>query len=375
MLFEIGLFLILNTLLSTVQCFIYRHRLVLPKDHWLRFSLHNWVLILAFHYFLFLFIGSICILRLPLEHPPNAQGLEKLLEDYPEYSFLGTDVNAWIAYMNQPIFPPILNFSSVLGLEILIPVVATELLLFSTSFVIHSIYLLESPLIHMSAKTKQLHKRLVYSLFVQIMIPFFSVAGPLVLQTMEESLQINVAQWPGCKIVHGKPRHSQSQGSVEQANADIEDILSVHQRETKTTEWARFLPLIQYRKNIRFHSGIGRSHMLQCLDETQKMLQRLLRKKFCQTTTKSSKKSAYEQEEKTLQEDNSTRYAGLRPVSFMDSIESGVEKFPEFANQRNNEAFQLGIVRPMLGAQKDEEQAEINCTKDASRQLTKFCTN
>ncbi|CAJ0951041.1 unnamed protein product, partial [Mesorhabditis belari] len=48
---------------------------------------------------------------------------------------------------------------------------------------------------------------------------------------------------------------ARSQGSVEQANVDIEDILSVHQRETKTTEWARFLPLIQYRKNIRFHSG------------------------------------------------------------------------------------------------------------------------
>ena len=29
----------------------------------------------------------------------------------------------------------------------------------------------------------------------------------------------------GSKIVHGKPRHNQSQGSVERANRDIEDIL------------------------------------------------------------------------------------------------------------------------------------------------------
>ncbi|CAJ0916408.1 unnamed protein product, partial [Mesorhabditis belari] len=128
------------------------------------------------------------------------------------------------------------------------------------------------------------------------------------------------------------------------ANADIEDILSVHQRETKTTEWARFLPLIQYRKNIRYHSG--RSKVLSDDDEIQQT-------------------SAYE-EEKTLQEDNSTRYADLRPVSFMDSIESGVEKFPEFANQRNNDAdFQLGIVGQMLGVQKDEEQAEIDCLHDS----------
>ncbi|CAJ0933860.1 unnamed protein product, partial [Mesorhabditis belari] len=74
-------------------------------------------------------------------------------------------------------------------------------------------------------------------------------------------LEEAVAQWAGCKILHGKPRHSQSQGSVERANADIEDILSVHQRETKTTEWARFLPLIQYRKNIRFHSVVLRNFL------------------------------------------------------------------------------------------------------------------
>jgi hypothetical protein len=31
--------------------------------------------------------------------------------------------------------------------------------------------------------------------------------------------------WPQLKIVHGKPRHSQSQGSVERANRDVKDIL------------------------------------------------------------------------------------------------------------------------------------------------------
>ncbi|XP_068204787.1 KRAB-A domain-containing protein 2-like [Palaemon carinicauda] len=31
--------------------------------------------------------------------------------------------------------------------------------------------------------------------------------------------------WPELSIVHGKPRHPQSQGSVERANGDIKDIL------------------------------------------------------------------------------------------------------------------------------------------------------
>ena len=31
--------------------------------------------------------------------------------------------------------------------------------------------------------------------------------------------------WPTLKLVHGKPRHPQSQGSVERANGDIKDML------------------------------------------------------------------------------------------------------------------------------------------------------
>lgn len=36
-----------------------------------------------------------------------------------------------------------------------------------------------------------------------------------------------VQRWPECHIVHGKPRHSQSQGSVERANQDIEVMFSL----------------------------------------------------------------------------------------------------------------------------------------------------
>jgi transposase InsO family protein len=36
----------------------------------------------------------------------------------------------------------------------------------------------------------------------------------------------NLAEmWPGMKLVHGKPRHSQSQGSVERSNKDVQDML------------------------------------------------------------------------------------------------------------------------------------------------------
>jgi hypothetical protein len=41
-----------------------------------------------------------------------------------------------------------------------------------------------------------------------------------VVKVIEELVKI----WKDCKIAHGLPRHPQSQGSVEKANADIETM-------------------------------------------------------------------------------------------------------------------------------------------------------
>ncbi|XP_022180171.1 SCAN domain-containing protein 3-like [Myzus persicae] len=65
--------------------------------------------------------------------------------------------------------------------------------------------------------------------------------------------------WGDVKIVHGKPRHSQSQGSIERANRDVEDMLATWMAETNSTDWPSGLKFIQFRKNRAFHSGIGRS--------------------------------------------------------------------------------------------------------------------
>ena len=65
--------------------------------------------------------------------------------------------------------------------------------------------------------------------------------------------------WPGCKLVHGKPRHSQSQGSVERTNQDVESILACRLKENDTSHWAEGLRFVQFQKNTRHHRGIGRS--------------------------------------------------------------------------------------------------------------------
>ncbi|XP_008186966.1 KRAB-A domain-containing protein 2-like [Acyrthosiphon pisum] len=60
--------------------------------------------------------------------------------------------------------------------------------------------------------------------------------------------------WSDVKIVHGKPRHSQNQGSVERANRDIEAILAAWMTDNNSKDWPTTLKFIQFQKN-----GVNRS--------------------------------------------------------------------------------------------------------------------
>ena len=64
------------------------------------------------------------------------------------------------------------------------------------------------------------------------------------------------AMWDGLKIVHGKSRHSQYQGSVERANRDIEDMLMTRLQSNSATHWGDGLRFIQVMKNSTYHGSI-----------------------------------------------------------------------------------------------------------------------
>jgi len=91
----------------------------------------------------------------------------------------------------------------------------------------------------------------------------FAIFGaPTILQSdngrefKNSTLEALVDEWNGKNFVHGKPRHSQSQGSVERCNQDVENIMFCLMRDLQTTEWATLLDRVQYIKNTRYHSGI-----------------------------------------------------------------------------------------------------------------------
>ncbi|XP_055943339.1 KRAB-A domain-containing protein 2-like [Argiope bruennichi] len=61
------------------------------------------------------------------------------------------------------------------------------------------------------------------------------------------------------KIVHGKPRHSQTQGSVERANQDIQNMLNAWMNDNNTNKWSEDLSFVQFAKNTTYHEGIRQS--------------------------------------------------------------------------------------------------------------------
>jgi len=65
--------------------------------------------------------------------------------------------------------------------------------------------------------------------------------------------------WPGMKLVHGKPRHSQSQGSVERSNQDVRDMLVAWMSDNNTKTWSERLRFIQSKKTQALHSDIETS--------------------------------------------------------------------------------------------------------------------
>ncbi|XP_068229435.1 KRAB-A domain-containing protein 2-like [Palaemon carinicauda] len=93
---------------------------------------------------------------------------------------------------------------------------------------------------------------------------FLLLGAPVILQSdngSEFTAQIITelrSLWPELSIVHGKPRHPQSQTSVERANGDTKDMLVAWMADNNSTDWATGIKFVQFSKNPAYHAGIKR---------------------------------------------------------------------------------------------------------------------
>jgi len=94
---------------------------------------------------------------------------------------------------------------------------------------------------------------------------FLLIGAPVLLQSDNGSeftaavITELATLWPDLKIIHGKPRHPQSQGSVERANGDIKDMLVAWMSDNNSTDWTWGIKFVQFAKNSSHHAGINRS--------------------------------------------------------------------------------------------------------------------
>ena len=59
--------------------------------------------------------------------------------------------------------------------------------------------------------------------------------------------------WPGKSVlINGSPRHSQSQGLVEQGNKTIQTMTSAREKQENTMRWSEWLPEIQCKITVFF---------------------------------------------------------------------------------------------------------------------------
>jgi hypothetical protein len=97
-----------------------------------------------------------------------------------------------------------------------------------------------------------------------VLLDIFTIFGaPLILQSdngrefANNTINELCSMWPELKMVHGKPRHSQSQGSVERANQDVENMLCSWLEDNNSRKWSEGLRFVQLMKNRAHHSGIN----------------------------------------------------------------------------------------------------------------------
>ena len=97
----------------------------------------------------------------------------------------------------------------------------------------------------------------------EALLKIFSIQGaPVFLQSDNGREFVNSifeefkVMWPGLKIIHGRPRHSQSQGSVERLNQTAERMLQKWCADTGKG-WVAACIHVQWGYNTGHHSGVG----------------------------------------------------------------------------------------------------------------------
>lgn len=112
---------------------------------------------------------------------------------------------------------------------------------------------------------RPLKRKKAVEVAVELFKIFIDFGAPCILQSDNgrefpaEVVNELTSMWPDNHIVHGRPRHPQSQGSVERCNQDVENMVRAWLDDNKSTDWVTGCRFVQWQKNFAKHRIIGRS--------------------------------------------------------------------------------------------------------------------
>ena len=174
------------------------------------------------------------------------------------------------------------------------------------------------------------------------------------------------------KIVHGRPRHPQSQGSVERANADVKEILATWLSENNSTQWSEGLRLIQFQKNRSYHRVIGLSSSSVPIDllpdiQTEEDLQAIFEANYVSTDNTDTDTAISETEHST---DTETETDAT--MSEMDNItDTNTDTDGQVTAHNSTDNNEPTIIE----LETETMVFELSCVNEAGIAMTPSCRN
>ena len=96
------------------------------------------------------------------------------------------------------------------------------------------------------------------------LIEVFSILGPPAILQSDNGREFTNSViselkmlWPTVLIINGRPRHPQSQGSIERTHEDLKPMINSWCTENKTKDWPTALKFVTLAKNCRPHKTLG----------------------------------------------------------------------------------------------------------------------
>ena len=78
----------------------------------------------------------------------------------------------------------------------------------------------------------------------------------LPVQFMSAVIKDIKSLWPESVVVHGRARHSESQGGIERLNRDVNKMLGYWCSTNASTSWSVGRLFVQWQYNTKYHSAI-----------------------------------------------------------------------------------------------------------------------